>query len=273
MDGLQRETCSLEWEGAVYQSVLFARSGVRRPLVLVLPNVEGLNEFDEKQAAFLAQLGYVGLAIDLYGPFLPPEKRNFLTVQSHPSVMQTAFDVMNYWVANVGKLRAVLGAWLQLGQRHSAVQSGICGAIGYCFGGLCCLEMIRAGLQVRGVVSFHGVLHPRIFSPPGRPVAMQPAPAAKHTSSAKVLIETGVNDGMVPPQSLRALEAEMQSAGVKLVIHSHAGAGHGFALPGNSLHAAADRASTLHMLQFLQEIFPEVTQLQVRANAAGTPLH
>jgi len=213
-----------------------------------------------------------GLAVDLHGPFLPPEKRNFLTVQSHPSVMQRGFDVMNYWVADVGKLRGVLGAWIQVGQSDSTVEPGACAAIGYCFGGLCCLEMVRAGLPLSGAVSFHGVLHPRVFSPPGRPMATQPAPVSKHTRPAKILIETGTNDSMVSSQSLRALEAEMKSAGVELLIHSHAGAGHGFALPGQSFHAGADLASTLHMLQFFRELFPEVAQAKLGRNAAGTSL-
>lgn len=270
---ITRARLTLQWESVEYDGVICYRDGCRRPLVLVLPNVEGMNSFDEGQAEFLAKLGYVGLAVDLYGPYFPQEHRNFLTAQGGPDVMRQAFDAMNYWTANIANLRAVLAEWLQMGRQQPSVDPDACAAIGYCFGGLCCIEMVRAGLPVRGAVSFHGVLQPRVFSPPGRPIAMKPTPLSSHTDNAKILLEHGEDDHLVPPQSLAALQAEMDGAGVDLRIHHHRGVGHGFAIqPGRSFHSEADKRSTLHLLEFLAELFPDVGQLDVETNYVGTPL-
>ncbi|CAK0799594.1 unnamed protein product [Prorocentrum cordatum] len=252
---LHRARLTVQWESVEYEGVICYQPGVCRPLVLVLPNVEGMNSFDEGQAEFLAKLGYVGLAVDLYGPYFPEEHRHFLTAQSGPDVMRQAFDTMNYWTANIAKLRAVLAEWLQIGRHQPSVDPDACAAIGYCFGGLCCIEMVRAGLPIRGAVSFHGVLEPRVFSPPGRPIAMNHIPLSSHTRGAKILLEHGEDDHLVSFQSLAALQTEMDGAGVDLRIHHHKGVGHGFAIqPGRYFHPEADKHSTLHMLEFLREL-------------------
>eukprot|EP00928_Gymnodinium_smaydae_P025502 TRINITY_DN20286_c0_g1_i1.p1 TRINITY_DN20286_c0_g1~~TRINITY_DN20286_c0_g1_i1.p1 ORF type:complete len:278 (-),score=25.36 TRINITY_DN20286_c0_g1_i1:371-1204(-) len=267
------DTLQLQWEGAEYNGAICYKPGVRRPLILVIPNIEGLNAFDKGQAAFLAEVGYVGLAIDLFGPYLPEDQRNFLTSPAGPPVMGQAVDAMNHWVANVGKLREVLLAWLEAGRKHCAVEPSQCAAIGYCFGGLCCLEMVRGGLPLAGVVSFHGVLQPRVFSPPGRPIDVCLPPAPTYTKGAKILIENGQDDHLVSNASMSALIAEMETAGICLTIHHHSGAGHGFALhPGRHFHSEADKSSSLHMLEFLRDLFPQVQQNIVAKNVAGTVL-
>ena len=45
--------------------------------MLVIHNYQGLKFFDVDVAEYLARVGYVGLAIDLYGEYVPAEQRLF----------------------------------------------------------------------------------------------------------------------------------------------------------------------------------------------------
>ncbi|MDE0441608.1 MAG: dienelactone hydrolase family protein, partial [Gammaproteobacteria bacterium] len=59
-----------------------------RPLVLVIHNYQGLKFFDVDVAEYLARVGYVGLAIDVYGNIVPPDERVFPTDPSKVQAFQ-----------------------------------------------------------------------------------------------------------------------------------------------------------------------------------------
>jgi len=91
-----------------------------------------------------------------------------------------------------------------------------------------------------------------------------------------VVVENGLLDELVTPESRELFHAEMQGAGVDYRFTDHAGAPHGFALPPSlgppgCLHEAADRRSTESLLALLRELFP-VPQSAVGRNAAGTAI-
>ena len=77
--------------------------------------------------------------------------------------------------------------------------------MGYCFGGLCVLDMARIGANVRGVASFHG-----LFNPPGN--------TAGNKITAKVLALHGHHDPMVPVDQVNAFEQEMIEAGADFLF-------------------------------------------------------
>jgi dienelactone hydrolase len=121
-------------------------------------------------------------------------------------------------------------------------------AIGYCFGGLCALELARAGASIAGVASFHGLL-----DPPSEPSQLQ----------AKVLVCTGADDPLVPASQVVALQEELRLAKVDWQVITYGGAQHAFTnrdadqrnIPGLRHHAAADRRSWQVLQVFLQELF------------------
>jgi dienelactone hydrolase len=72
-----------------------------------------------------------------------------------------------------------------------AVDTSRLGAIGFCFGGQCVLDLARAGADIKGGVSFHGVYDAPPF--PNAPM------------SAKLLICHGWNDPLSSPDALVGL--------------------------------------------------------------------
>ena len=159
---LRRVEVPLHFRGKDYLGHLVAppASMGRRPLVLEIHNYAGLKFFDVHQAEYLARLGYVGLAIDVYGDMISPEERLWSTdpvkLKNH---MNKAFSAMMALDHDHEFFRAILKAWLDEGLRQSCVDTSVsAAAIGYCFGGVAVLEAVRGGLDLSAVVSFHGLL-------------------------------------------------------------------------------------------------------------------
>ena len=130
------------------------------------------------------------------------------------------------------------------------------------------------------MVSFHGLLQtgedgsPQMFGVQRPPVKTC---ENQYNTNTIVLIENGKDDHLVSDESKQRFYQEMDEAGVDWVFHDYARTPHGFALPPTlgppgHLHEAADRRSTLSMLNLFREIFPGVKQNPVGTNAAGTQL-
>ena len=122
-------------------------------------------------------------------------------------------------------------------------------ATGYCFGGLCVLDLARTGRDFRGAVSFHG-----LFNSPGN--------TGGNAINAKVLALHGWDDPMVPPESVVELASEMTAAGADWQIHAYGHTAHGFTNPkanmpdhGLFYQADADRRSWQALECFLRELF------------------
>ncbi len=251
-----------------------------RPLVLVIHNYQGLKFFDVDVAEYLARVGYVGLAIDLYGNIVPPDQRIFPTDESKIHAFQAkCFEGMVAMDHDHELFRSLLQEWLDRGQSHETVDANLSpAAIGYCFGGVAVIECVRGGLDLGGAVSFHGLLQTGEDPNPERFGIQRPTVktcANNYNTRTVLIIENGADDGLVPDESKQRFFEEMDEAGVDWVFHHHARTPHGFALPSTlggpgRLHAATDRRSTMNMLTLFREIFPGIPQNVVEHNAAGT---
>ena len=159
---LQRREMEIEFRGIKYLGHLVAPPKVdgERPLVLVIHNYQGLKFFDVDVAEYLARIGYVGLAIDLYGEYVPAAQRLFPEDPEKVSGFQKlCFDAMVRLDSDHEFFRSLIESWLKAGLEDESVNSSVNpAAIGYCFGGVAVLEAVRAGLGLSGVVSFHGLL-------------------------------------------------------------------------------------------------------------------
>ena len=111
------------------------------------------------------------------------------------------------------RINAAVHAVRQLPQ----VDASRVAAMGYCFGGLCVLELARSGADVKGVVSIHGIFAPGNVS--------------NEKITAKVLCLRGHDDPMAPPEQVLALETEMTRANVDWQIHIYGGTMHAFTNP------------------------------------------
>lgn len=210
----------------------------KRPGVLVVHEWWGLNEHARHQARRLAEAGYVGFALDMYGNG---------KVTTHPQDAQA-------FVAEVTKDPAVLAARfnaaLEALKQDPHVDTTRIAAIGYCFGGAVVLGMARSGADLKAVVTFHGALATQSPAQPGK-------------VKARILVLAGGADPFVPPEQVEAFKKEMQAAGARFEVVTYPGAKHGFTNPAAASYgmpqlaydAAADRESWAAMLKLFRQIF------------------
>jgi dienelactone hydrolase len=210
----------------------------KRPGILIVHQWKGLGDFERKKAKDLAALGYVALAVDIYGKGVRPKTPQEAGAQSGKYKGQRAL------------YRQRLLAGLERLKKEKRVDPERIGAIGFCFGGTGVLELARSGADVAGVVSFHGGLD-------------SPTPKDATQIKGKVLVLHGANDPLVPDTQLLAFMKEMRDAKVDWQLVAYGGAVHAFTDPGadkyNSpavgYHAKADRRSWLAMRNFFDEAF------------------
>jgi dienelactone hydrolase len=201
--------------------------------VLIFPTIMGRSDLELGFARRLAGLGYTAMVADLYGRTgLPREQCR---------------DEMNALLADRPRLQDRLLAVLAAFRGQPEVDSARVAAIGYCFGGLCALDLARTGADVAAVASFHG-----LFTPPGN---RDGTPIR-----AKVLALHGWDDPMAPPEAVTALGEELTRAGADWQIQAYGGVMHGFTNPaandpdrGILYDAAADRRSWAALQTFLAE--------------------
>lgn len=189
-----------------------------RPGVLVAPDFRGRSSLQITNAERIAALGYVALAIDMYG-----EGKSGSTLAESGALMNALREDRALLMRRVNAALDTLHALPEVDGKRT-------GAIGFCFGGMCVLDLARSGADVRGVVSFHG-----LFAPP-------PSELCKPIR-ATVLALHGYDDPMVPPEHVVALGNELRASGVDWQIHAYGNTVHGFTNP------AANNPTTSHFNQ------------------------
>lgn len=208
-----------------------------RPGVMISHAWGGRSEFEEGKAEQLAELGYVGFAIDLYGKGV-----RGTTNEENAALMQPLLDD-----------RALLQRRMKLAldqvRRQKEVDIARVAAMGFCFGGLCVLDLARTGADIAGVAAFHG-----LFGKPGN--------TDGNSIKAKVLALHGWNDPMATPDQVLALSEELTAAGADWQIHAYGGTMHAFTNPtaadpdfGTVYNPDADRRSWQSLQLFLAEVF------------------
>ena len=133
---------SVQFEGSISYDDSF---DTPRPGVLVCHAYGGHSDFDIKKSEQLAELGYFAFAMDLYGQ----GRRG-----SNP---QESMELMNEFNSDRVLLQQRMIHAFQTLKNFDKVDENKTGAIGFCFGGKCALDLARAGEDVKGVVSFHGL--------------------------------------------------------------------------------------------------------------------
>jgi dienelactone hydrolase len=231
------EPIEYEVAGRAFSGILATPAIQPRGGVLVLHGGGGLAEHERDRVRMLAALGYVALAPDLFGEAFTERSR--------------AMALIGELVTRPAAIRARVGAaWGRL-CAVPGVEATRTAAVGHCFGGFAALELARSGAGVRAVVSFHGGLTTH-------------APAVANEVRARVLVCTGADDPFCPRERRAAFEDEMTAAGVDWQLHTHAGARHGFTVPGIdpekhpgcAYHELADRRSWHAMRAMFDEVLP-----------------
>jgi dienelactone hydrolase len=217
-----------------------AASDEKRPVILIVHEWWGLNDYAISRAKQLASLGYLAMAIDMYGNGQQadnPEQAGKLATPFYqqPAMAKARFD------AALAKVKTLTQA-----------DTNQIAAIGYCFGGAQVLNMARLGSPLKAVVSFHGNL--------------VGVPADKNNLKARVLVCHGDADPFVPATEVIQFKKQMDSIGADYSFKSYAGATHAFTNPNATAmgkkysipiayNAAADSASWNDMKVFFKQIF------------------
>jgi dienelactone hydrolase len=206
-----------------------------RPAVLITHAWGGRDEFVERKARRLAWQGYACFALDNYGK----GKRG--TTPEECSALMMPF--MNDRAA----LRKRLLAGLTTVKALPIVDARRVAVMGFCFGGLCALDFARADADVRGVVSFHGMLKSSGLTEP--------------KIRARVLMLHGYDDPLAPPEDVLAVAREFTAAGADWQLHAYGQTVHAFTNPvannragGMQYDETADRRSWHALEEFLSEV-------------------
>lgn len=240
---LKEENITFISEGKTYNGYVVYDQNIKgkRPAVLVVPEWWGLNEYPKARAKQLAELGYIAMAVDMYGNgklALNPQEAQELA---------TPF----YKEPKIGKIR--LDAALKKLEGFSEVDANKVAAIGYCFGGSIVLNLAKLGENLKGVVSFHGGL-----------AGTTPVKNIK----TKILVCHGGSDKFVSEKEVETFKHQLDSVGANYSFKVYPNATHAFTNPAATetgkkfnmpieYNPEADKNSWNDMKAFLTEIFKD----------------
>lgn len=227
-----------EFEGEQCESVFVGRrDGQSRPTVVLIPSVMGITDLEIGWGRQLVELGYNTFLADVFGK------------QFRGAPRDTMFGEMNRIKEDRSALLRRLQHVLGVARGMDEIEADRIVVSGYCFGGMCALDLARSGADIVAAVSFHG-----LFDSPGLPD--QPI-------KAKVVAFHGWDDPMVPPDKVVALGEELTRAGSDWQIHAYGHVGHGFTNPkaheigieGVFYHQLAAERSWTSFVNLLEELF------------------
>ena len=254
------KTVDYEVNGQPFKGYLaYDKNRQNRPGVLIIPEWWGLTDTIRKRAEQLAELGYVAFAVDM-ADTPPPGVSAYRPsldiygdgkMEGHPDeATQLSKQVSEHFDTTVQRFNTAL----DILKNQPAVNPKHIAAIGYCFGGGIVLNMARAGVDLDGVVSFHGTLEP------------VDGKAKRGDIKASLLVLNGADDSLVPPEQQQAFREEMDAAGVDYEFVNYPGAKHAFTNPAAdeyakqfdlpvAYNANADKQSWQQMRNFFARIF------------------
>jgi dienelactone hydrolase len=207
------------------------------PLVVIVHEWWGRNEYILKRSQMLNEEGYATLAVDLFGDGKTVE------TPSEAQALATPF----YQDPDIGVKR--LSKYIELASKDPHIDQNKIFVIGYCFGGTQALNLARSGEDIKGVVSFHGGL----------------ASSLKSTGlKTKVLALNGLSDPMVSSKEREGFKKEMKELKARHKIVNYKGATHAFTNPKATeigkkfkipiaYNQKADRDSWKELLIFLKD--------------------
>lgn len=243
-DGTSLSTSELHYKvgGDQFDLYLARPSAISGPLacVLVFPGWDGLNAPVRDKIHRIASLGYMAVGVDVYGTGVRGDP---FGDNSH---------LMSPLMNDRAMLRDRVVAALSAVRQLPDTDRDRIGAIGYCFGGLCALDLARANPDgLTAVVSFHGVL---------KPDGLEQSDPIR----ASILVETGAEDRSAPAGEVQAFCDEMRSRKADWQVHVHGNTMHAFTFEGLSMpeiglayNEAADRRSWRAMRLLFEDVLDQ----------------
>jgi dienelactone hydrolase len=200
-------TVEYEHDGVTLRGELAVPAGAGpHPALLVMHDAHGIGPLVRRRSQELATQGYVAFAPDMYGG-----GRRFENAREAGVLLKALYEKPQ-------RLRDRVLAGLEVLKTQSQTDMDRIGALGFCFGGQCVLELARSGADMKAVVSFHGLLK-------------TPLPAEPGVVKAKVLALTGKQDPYAPAADVEGFQKEMETAGVDWQLTVYGRGYHAFSEP------------------------------------------
>jgi dienelactone hydrolase len=209
----------------------------KAPGFIIVHDWMGLSEDNKQEAEKLADKGAVALAADIYGKDV------------RPKTPEEAGKTAGIYKGNRALLKERIKAAYNFLLKNPKVDAKKIIVLGYCFGGMTALELGRSGVELAGIVSFHGNLD-------------SPKTEEVKNIKGKVLVLHGAIDPYVPAAQLQEFQTAMESAGKDYQIIHYSGAVHAFTnkkagtdpKAGAAYNAVADARSRKHFDIFIQDL-------------------
>lgn len=213
--------------GAAYEGY-FISAGAKAPLVLLVHDWDGLDDYEIKRSQMLADLGYTVFAVDLFGAGVRPAK-----IEDRRKLTGALYQDRN-------KMRTLLYGAMDAAKAQGA-DLGNAVAMGYCFGGTAVLELARSGADLKGFVTFHGGL----ATPEGQDYTK---------AKGRYLILHGSADTSVTMADFAGLTSELEKNGLTHEMITYSGAPHAFTVFNTDRYREdADQKSWERFTAFLNE--------------------
>ncbi len=208
---MNEKTIPYQAKGVQSEGFLVYNDQVRTPCpgVIVAHAWRGQDDFARNKARELAKLGYIGFAADIFG--------NRKTASND----EEADALIKPFVVDRKLLQSRMIAAYETLINQAGVDQSRIGAIGFCFGGLSVIELLRSGTPVKSVVSFHGVL--------GNTGA-KTVPIAKNIKGS-ILMLHGYEDPLVPINDVLNIQKEFNDAGIDWQMDIYGHTSHAFTNP------------------------------------------
>lgn len=236
---MKKEYVVYEDQGTMLEGFLAydASRGQKLPGVILCHAWRGRDDFVCEKAVEIAGWGYAAFALDLYGKGVLGRSKEENVALMTPFMQDRAF------------LQRRLKQSLKTFKQQPNVDGQNVAAMGFCFGGLCALDLARGGNDLKGTISVHGLLN----APEGQ---------SADNVTAKVLALHGHDDPLVPPEEVLRFEKEMTDAGADWQVHVYGQTMHAFTNPiandpgfGTVYNPVAARRAWQSIRNFLAECF------------------
>ncbi|HMO62444.1 MAG TPA: dienelactone hydrolase family protein [Ferruginibacter sp.] len=212
----------------------------KRPAIVVIHEWWGNNNYTRKRADMLAELGYIAIAMDMYGDG-----------EQGPTPKEASALAGKYY-SNPQLAKQRIEAAIKTLKNYPETDETQMACIGYCFGGSMSLFAARLGLPFKGVVSFHG--------------GFAGIPGIGGATSSKILVCHGGADKFVSDEEIKLFRENLDSLKTDYSFIIYPGAVHAFSNPDATMNGkkfgipieyneAADKKSWEDMKQFFTTVF------------------
>lgn len=201
--------------GNNFKGTLFLPEGEEsHPCLILFPAFGGKDNFILKKCEEMVEtLGIATFAADYYGDGKVAKSDDEASQLMAPLFIDRA------------ELQKRTIQAFEAASNQASIKTNKIGAIGFCFGGLAAIELLRSGTPIAGVAAFHPTLATSLRGTPAKLLPLAP------TIKAPLLILHGYLDTLTSPEDLDRFQKELSQAHLNWQMNIYGQAMHAFTNP------------------------------------------